>query len=192
MLGDALLQPEDDLALGVVLKGPLLGLGEDDLYKLAHGREGSLWQALERDPGYGECDSSVASFPRMRESISEAGTSSHMGPRLRGTTLRPRSNSLRPTAHTREEARPVARVGAEAQPFRFLRAYSGSGGRPQGVWRAARSGMLRRDLRMQSWRWPRSSVPGHWQASRSSFPSRAKVPPRLSARRIRRRARSAS
>jgi ATP-dependent helicase/nuclease subunit A len=49
VLADALLQPEDDLALGVALKGPLFGLGEDDLYKLAHGREGSLWQALERD-----------------------------------------------------------------------------------------------------------------------------------------------
>ncbi len=57
VLGDALLQPEDDLALGVVLKGPLLGLGEDDLYKLAHGREGSLWQALERDSSYSACDS---------------------------------------------------------------------------------------------------------------------------------------
>ncbi len=63
VLGDALLQPEDDLALGVVLKGPLFGLGEDDLYKLAHGREGSLWQALERDPSYSECDT-AASFPQ--------------------------------------------------------------------------------------------------------------------------------
>ena len=63
VLADALLQPEDDLALGAVLKGPLLGLGEDDLYKLAHGREGSLWQALERDPGYSACDT-AASFPQ--------------------------------------------------------------------------------------------------------------------------------
>ncbi len=50
-LADALFLPEDDLALAVVLKGPLFGLGEDDLFKLAHGREGSLRQALERDPG---------------------------------------------------------------------------------------------------------------------------------------------
>ncbi|MGO9484907.1 MAG: double-strand break repair helicase AddA, partial [Rhodomicrobium sp.] len=48
VLGDALLQPEDDLALATVLKGPLFGLGEDDLFKLAYGREGSLWRALER------------------------------------------------------------------------------------------------------------------------------------------------
>jgi ATP-dependent helicase/nuclease subunit A len=52
VLADALVQPEDDLALATVLKGPLFGLGEDDLYKLAHGREGSLWQALARDPSY--------------------------------------------------------------------------------------------------------------------------------------------
>ncbi len=83
VLGDALLQPEDDLALATVLKGPLFGVGEDDLFKLAYGREGSLWQRLERDPRYSERDS-AASFPRMRESTSEAGTSSHVGPRLRG------------------------------------------------------------------------------------------------------------
>ena len=52
VLADALIQPEDDLALATVLKGPLFGLGEDDLFKLAHGREGSLWQALESDPSY--------------------------------------------------------------------------------------------------------------------------------------------
>jgi len=51
-LADALLQPEDDLALAAVLKGPLIRLGEDDLFKLAFRREVSLWQALERDPDY--------------------------------------------------------------------------------------------------------------------------------------------
>jgi ATP-dependent helicase/nuclease subunit A len=49
-LGDALLQPEDDLSLAAVLKGPLFGFDEDRLFRLAYGREGSLWQALERDP----------------------------------------------------------------------------------------------------------------------------------------------
>ena len=52
VLADALIQPEDDLALATVLKGPLFGLGEEDLFKLAHGREGSLWQALESDPSH--------------------------------------------------------------------------------------------------------------------------------------------
>jgi ATP-dependent helicase/nuclease subunit A len=51
-LGDALLQPEDDLALAAVLKSPLFGLTEDDLFALCHGREGSLWEALGLDPRF--------------------------------------------------------------------------------------------------------------------------------------------
>jgi ATP-dependent helicase/nuclease subunit A len=49
-LGRFLLQPEDDLELACVLKGPLLGLNDDDLFDLAHQRKGSLWSAL-RDQG---------------------------------------------------------------------------------------------------------------------------------------------
>ncbi|MDA5194576.1 double-strand break repair helicase AddA [Govanella unica] len=37
------LLPEDDLTLATVLKSPLVGMSEDDLYGLAHGRRGSLW-----------------------------------------------------------------------------------------------------------------------------------------------------
>ncbi len=46
VLGDFLLLPSDDLALATVLKSPLVGLGEDQLYDLAQGREGSLWRQL--------------------------------------------------------------------------------------------------------------------------------------------------
>ena len=45
-LGRVLLLPEDDLTLASVIKSPLIGLDEDALYRLAHGRPGSLWQAL--------------------------------------------------------------------------------------------------------------------------------------------------
>jgi len=45
-LGDAVLQPEDDLALAAALKSPLFGLCDDDLFALCHGRETSLWAAL--------------------------------------------------------------------------------------------------------------------------------------------------
>ena len=41
-LADALLLPQDDLALAVALKSPLFGLNEDDLFKLAWQRRGSL------------------------------------------------------------------------------------------------------------------------------------------------------
>jgi ATP-dependent helicase/nuclease subunit A len=40
------LLPEDDLSLAALMKSPLLGLGEDDLFALAHGRSASLWRSL--------------------------------------------------------------------------------------------------------------------------------------------------
>ncbi len=46
-LGDALLLPEDDLTLAAVLKSPLFGLNEEELFELAHGRgEATLFQRL--------------------------------------------------------------------------------------------------------------------------------------------------
>lgn len=50
------LLPEDDLTLACVLKGPLIGLSEEQLYDLAWNRKGGLWHALEaqadRHPTY--------------------------------------------------------------------------------------------------------------------------------------------
>ncbi len=45
-LADALLLPQDDLALAVALKSPLFGLDDDDLFTLAWQRRGSLRAAL--------------------------------------------------------------------------------------------------------------------------------------------------
>ena len=45
-LADALLLPQDDLALAVALKSPLFGLTEDELFTLAWNRKGSLREAL--------------------------------------------------------------------------------------------------------------------------------------------------
>ncbi|HEY7599907.1 MAG TPA: UvrD-helicase domain-containing protein, partial [Candidatus Limnocylindrales bacterium] len=53
-LGDVLTLPEDDLALAAVLKSPLFGLDDSDLMALAHGREGSLWDALQARPSSGD------------------------------------------------------------------------------------------------------------------------------------------
>src|SRR5712675_2395134 len=47
-LADALLLPQDDLALAVALKSPLFGLDDDDLFRLAWRRKGSLRDALTR------------------------------------------------------------------------------------------------------------------------------------------------
>ncbi len=42
------LLPSDDLSLATVLKGPFIGLNDEALFDLAHGRKGTLWQALLR------------------------------------------------------------------------------------------------------------------------------------------------
>jgi len=47
-LGEALLLPEDDLTLATVLKGPLFGFSEEELFRVAHGRPGNLWAALNK------------------------------------------------------------------------------------------------------------------------------------------------
>jgi ATP-dependent helicase/nuclease subunit A len=47
-LADALLLPQDDLALAVALKSPLFGLDDGDLFTLAWDRKGSLRQALSQ------------------------------------------------------------------------------------------------------------------------------------------------
>ena len=51
VLGDALLLPDDDLALATVLKSPLFGLNEDHLFELAWNRKGSLRAALRAKAG---------------------------------------------------------------------------------------------------------------------------------------------
>lgn len=45
-LGRFLLQPDDDLQLACVLKGPLVGLNEEDLFDLAYKRKSTLWSVL--------------------------------------------------------------------------------------------------------------------------------------------------
>jgi ATP-dependent helicase/nuclease subunit A len=47
-LGQFLLLPEDDLTLAAVLKGPLFGFDEEELFALAYPRRGSLWRELRR------------------------------------------------------------------------------------------------------------------------------------------------
>ncbi|MFN6007624.1 MAG: 3'-5' exonuclease, partial [Paracoccaceae bacterium] len=44
--------PEDDLALATVLRSPLCGWTEADLFHLANPRKGYLWEALREHPGH--------------------------------------------------------------------------------------------------------------------------------------------
>jgi ATP-dependent helicase/nuclease subunit A len=43
--------PEDDLSLAALLRSPIGGWSEDDLFRLAHGRQGYLWEALRQRAG---------------------------------------------------------------------------------------------------------------------------------------------
>jgi ATP-dependent helicase/nuclease subunit A len=51
VLGDALLLPDDDLSLATVLKSPLFGFDDDQLYRLAYARKGTLRTALRAKAG---------------------------------------------------------------------------------------------------------------------------------------------
>ena len=63
-LADALLLPDDDLALAAVLKSPLFDLNDDDLFELAWGRKGS---SAQRVAGQGaECAALCASRAQAR------------------------------------------------------------------------------------------------------------------------------
>lgn len=46
-LGEFLLLPSDDLALATILKSPLIGINEEELFDLAYGRKDTLWNSLK-------------------------------------------------------------------------------------------------------------------------------------------------
>ena len=58
-LADALLLPQDDLALATVLKSPLFGLDDDALFALAWDRKGTLRAALRAQTA-GSCAGRVS------------------------------------------------------------------------------------------------------------------------------------
>ena len=55
-----LTMPEDDLALAELLRSPLLGMTEAQLYALAQPRKGYLWEALRNAPDHAEIVSILA------------------------------------------------------------------------------------------------------------------------------------
>lgn len=59
------LQPQDDLTLATVLKGPLYQFSEERLFELAHGRRTDLWRAL------GERSIEHPDFARARSELGE-------------------------------------------------------------------------------------------------------------------------
>ena len=65
-LGKFLLLPEDDLTLATVLKSPLIGLNEEQLFVLAYQREGTLWHSLadhiKADPDFAVAHDALSSL----------------------------------------------------------------------------------------------------------------------------------
>jgi len=69
-LGQFLLLPEDDLTLAVVLKSPLVGLSEDELFTLAHQRQTpSLWAALTAQAGEAPYDAAYRLLADLRGKV---------------------------------------------------------------------------------------------------------------------------
>jgi len=67
------LLPEDDLSLAALLKSPLVGIGEQQLYDLAHDRVGTLWSALEakaaHDPALAEAKAKLDSWRARADAV---------------------------------------------------------------------------------------------------------------------------
>jgi ATP-dependent helicase/nuclease subunit A len=73
VLADALLLPDDDLALATVLKSPLFGFNDEDLFEIAWERKGSLRAALRaKAHGNARFADAVAKLERMAEWAREA------------------------------------------------------------------------------------------------------------------------
>ncbi len=73
-LGKVLLLPEDDLTLATVLKGPLIGLSEDELFTLAWNRPAgrSLWDALRTrmdEPVFGPARTALTELLGMADRL---------------------------------------------------------------------------------------------------------------------------
>ncbi len=71
-LGRFLLMPEDDLTLATVLKGPFVGFDEEQLFELAYGRSGTLWQALRE--GQSETLHARMAWDLLSELLAQADT----------------------------------------------------------------------------------------------------------------------
>ena len=77
-LCDAILLPEDDLAVACVLTSPLGGLADDDLMRLSIGRQGTLWDALRDRAGEQEAWSQAWTLLSTLQSRADYVTPHHL------------------------------------------------------------------------------------------------------------------
>ena len=133
-LGDVMMLPEDDLQLAAVLKSPLCGFDEDDLFDLAHGRgQASLYTRLMTHRGgkskFGQVADQLADWRLVADQESVFGFFSHV--LVNGG----RQNFIRRLGHAVNEsldhflglAQSMA-LGDGVSLLHFLAAIRGSGG----------------------------------------------------------------
>lgn len=82
-LGEFLLLPEDDLTLATVLRSPLVGLSEDDLFTLAYGRgDKHLWDVLNalagREDAIGKAQRLLADLLALTDYMTPAELYGHV------------------------------------------------------------------------------------------------------------------
>ncbi len=68
-LGKFLLLPEDDLSLAEVLKSPLFGLDDDDLFELCYQRNGTLWTSLTKNKKYSQTTEILLNLLKLADNM---------------------------------------------------------------------------------------------------------------------------
>lgn len=68
-LGKFLLLPSDDLSLAEVLKSPLFGLNDDDLFKLCYQRDGTLFKNILKNPEYSSLAEQLKNLLNMTDFV---------------------------------------------------------------------------------------------------------------------------
>jgi ATP-dependent helicase/nuclease subunit A len=88
VLGDALLLPDDDLALATVLKSPLFEIDEEQLFTLAYQRKGSLRASLRRksadDPMFAAADRALDELTNAARGLTPFAFYAHVLGPLKG------------------------------------------------------------------------------------------------------------
>jgi ATP-dependent helicase/nuclease subunit A len=83
-LADALLLPDDDLALASVLRSPLFGLSDEQLFDLAWDRKGSLRASLRGNAAFAETESALDELTSAARKLSPFAFFAHVLGAARG------------------------------------------------------------------------------------------------------------
>jgi ATP-dependent helicase/nuclease subunit A len=133
------LLPQDDLNLACLLKSPLIGLGEDELFELCFDRRGHLWRSLREhagDPRFAIAYGTLSSWLKRADFTTPFD--------FFATTLGPEGGRVRLLARLgREASDPIDELLARA--LQYQRA---DGGSLQGFlrWFESGGGEIKRDL----------------------------------------------